>query len=135
MIKRLVIGACLFAIVIIIIFAVSNSSVDESIISQTISVDALYKPENNTIEITYVDISEKTDSVIIEILGMDETFHREFSQQSFVETVQITSPPKYGWETMPVTFSIIHNQFGKIGLKIEIHEYDEPKSRIVYTKN
>ena len=135
MIKRLVIGACLFAIVIIIIFAVSNSSVDESIISQTISVDALYKPENNTIEITYVDVSEKTDSVIIEILGMDETFHKEFSQQSFVETVQITSPPKYGWETMPVTFSIIHNQFGKIGLKIEIHEYDEPKSRIVYMKN
>lgn len=103
-------------------------------ISQAISVDALYKPENNTIEITYADISEKTDSVIIEILGMDETFHKEFSQQSFVETVQITSPPKYGWETMPVTFSITHNQFGKIGLKIEIHESDEPKSRIVYMK-
>ena len=134
MIKRLVIGACLSAIVIIIILAVSNSSVDESIISQTISVDALYKPENNTIEITYVDVSEKTDSVIIEILGMDETFHKEFSQQSFVETVQIISPPKYGWATMPVTFSIIHNQFGEIGLKIEIHEQDEPKSRIVYMK-
>ncbi len=134
MIKRLAIGACLSAIVIIIILAVSNSSVDESIISQTIFVDALYKPENNTIEITYVDVSDKTDSVIIEILGMDETFHKEFSQQSFVETVQITSPPKYGWETMPVTFSIIHNQFGKIGLKIEIHEQDEPKSRIVYMK-
>ena len=93
-----------------------------------------YKPENNTIEITYVDVSEKTDSVIIEILGMDETFHKEFSQQSFVETVQIISPPKYGWATMPVTFSIIHNQFGEIGLKIEIHEQDEPKSRIIYMK-
>ena len=134
MIKRLAIGACLSAIVIIIILAVSNSSIDKSIISQTISVDALYKPENNTIEITYVDISEKTDSVIIEILGMHETFHKELSQQSFVETVQIISPPKYGWATMPVTFSVIHNQFGEIGLKIEIHEQDEPKSRIVYMK-
>ena len=65
---------------------------------------------------------------------MDETFHKEFSQQSFVETVQIISPPKYGWATMPVTFSVINNQFGEIGLKIEIHEQDEPKSRIVYMK-
>jgi hypothetical protein len=133
MIKKLVIGVCL-SVIAIIVLAVSNSPIDESMISQSISVDALYKPENNTIEITYADVSEKTDSVIIEILGMDETFHKEFSQQSFVETVQITSPPKYGWETMPVTFSIIHEQFGEIGLKIEIHEYNEPKSRIVYTK-
>ena len=134
MIKRLVIGACLSAIVIIIILAVSNSSVDESIISQTISVDALYKPENNTIEITYVDVSEKTDSVIIEILGMDETFHKEFSQQSFVETVQIISPPKYGWATMPVTFTLDHEKFGNIGLKTEIHLSDEMKPRVIYSK-
>ena len=134
MIKKLFISTCLSVIAIIIVLAISNSSVDESIISQTISVDALYKPENNIIEITYIDVSEKTDSVIIEILGMDETFHKEFSQQSFVETVQIISPPKYGWATMPVTFSIIHNQFGEIGLKIEIHEQDEPKSRIIYMK-
>ena len=76
MIKKLVIGACLSVIAIIMVLAISNSPIDESMISQTISVDALYKPENNTIEITYVDVSEKTDSVIIEILGMDETFHK-----------------------------------------------------------
>lgn len=133
MIKKLAISIFLIS-VIIIVFVVSNAPVDESMISQTISVDALYKPENNIIEITYVDVSEKTESVIIEILGMDETFHREFLQQSFTETVQITSPPKYGWATMPVTFSIDHSQFGKIGLKIEIHEQGEPKSKIVYMK-
>ena len=49
MIKKLVIVTCLSAIAIIIVLAISNPSVDESIISQTISVDALYKPENNTI--------------------------------------------------------------------------------------
>ena len=56
MIKKLVIGACLSAIAIIIVSVISNSSIDESMISQAISVDALYKPENNTIEITYVRI-------------------------------------------------------------------------------
>ena len=134
MIKKLVIGACLSAIAIIIVSVISNSSIDESMISQAISVDALYKPENNTIEITYVDVSEKTDSVIIEILGMDETFHKEFSQQSFVETVQIISPPKYGWATMPVTFTLDHEKFGKIGLKTEIHLSDEMKPRVIYSK-
>ena len=134
MIKKLVIGACLSVIAIIMVLAISNSPIDESMISQTISVDALYKPENNTIEITYVDVSEKTDSVIIEILGMDETFHKEFSQQSFVETVQIISPPKYGWATMPVTFTLDHEKFGKIGLKTEIHLSDEMKPRVIYSK-
>ena len=134
MIKKLVIGACLSVIAIIMVLAISNSPIDESMISQTISVDALYKPENNTIEITYVDVSEKTDSVIIEILGMDETFHKEFSQQSFVETVQIISPPKYGWATMPVTFTLDHEKFGNIGLKTEIHLSDEMKPRVIYSK-
>ena len=134
MIKKLVIGACLSAIAIIIVSVISNSSVDESIISQTISVDALYKPENNTIEITYVDVSEKTDSVIIEILGMDETFHKKFLQNSFIETIQINSEPKYGWSTMPVVFSVNHDEFGKIGLKTEIHQQGEPKPRIIYSE-
>ena len=80
MIKKLAIGICSSILIIIIVLAISNPPIDESIISQTISVDALYKPENNTIEITYVDVSEKTDSVIIEILGMEQTFHKEFLQ-------------------------------------------------------
>ena len=134
MIKKLVIGACLSVIAIIMVLAISNSPIDESMISQTISVDALYKPENNTIEITYVDVSEKTDSVIIEILGMDETFHKEFSQQSFVEIVQFDSAPKYGWATMPVTFFLEHEELGFSGLKTEIHPYDEPKPKVIYSK-
>jgi hypothetical protein len=65
---------------------------------------------------------------------MEKTFHKEFSQNSFVETVQINFEPKYGWATMPVTFSIDHEEFGKIGLKTEIHQQDETKPRVVYSK-
>ena len=64
---------------------------------------------------------------------MEQTFHKEFSQNSFVETIQINSEPKYGWSTIPVVFSINHEVLGKIELKTEIHPYDEPKPKVIYT--
>ena len=97
-------------------------------------VDAVYEPENNIVKITYSDNSKMTSLVILEILGMEETFHKEFSQQSFVEIVRFDSAPKYGWASMPVVFSINHDEFGKIGLKTEIYEQGESKPRIIYSK-
>jgi len=97
-------------------------------------VDAVYEPENNIVKITYSDNSKMTSLVILEILGMEETFHKEFSQQSFVEIVQFNSAPKYGWATMPVTFFLEHEELGLVGLKTEIHPYDEPKPKVIYSK-
>ena len=99
-----------------------------------IFVDAVYEPENNIVKITYSDNSKMTSLVVLEILGMEETFHKEFSQQPFVEIVQFDSAPKYGWATMPVTFFLEHEELGFIGLKTEIHPYDEPKSKVIYSK-
>ena len=99
-----------------------------------IFVDAVYEPENNIVKITYSDNSKMTSLVVLEILGMEETFHKEFSQQSFVEIVQFDSAPKYGWATMPVTFFLEHEELGFIGLKTEIHPYDEPKPKVIYSK-
>ena len=99
-----------------------------------IFVDAVYEPENNIVKITYSDNSKMTSLVVLEILGMEETFHKEFSQQSFVEIVQFDSAPTYGWATMPVTFFLEHEELGFIGLKTEIHPYDEPKPKVIYSK-
>ena len=96
-------------------------------------VDAVYEPENNIVKITYSDNSKMTSLVALEILGMEETFHKEFSQQSFVEIVRFDSAPKYGWASMPVVFFINHEGLGKIELKTEIHPYDEPKPKVIYT--
>ena len=96
-------------------------------------VDAVYEPENNIVKITYSDNSKMTSLVILEILGMEETFHKEFSQQLFVEIVQFDSVPKYGWATMPVTFFLEHEELGLVGLKTEIHPYDEPKPKVIYS--
>ena len=132
--KKIIAIASTIAIIAIVLSATSNSALDESTISQTIFVDAVYEPKNKIVRITYNDNSKKTNLTTLEILGMEETFHKEFSQSSFIETVEINSEPKYGWSTTPVVFSINHDEFGKIGLKTEIYEYGESKPRIIYSK-
>jgi len=132
--KKIIATISIIALTVIILSISSNSALDESIISQTIFVDTVYEPENNLVKITYNDNSKKTNLVTLEILGMEQTFHKEFSQNSFVEIVQINSEPKYGWSTMPVVFSVNHDEFGKIGLKTEIYQMDGSKPRIIYSK-
>ena len=132
--KKIIATISIITLTVITLLISSNSALDDSIISQTIFVDTVYEPENNLVKITYNDNSKKTNLVTLEILGMEQTFHKEFSQNSFVEIVQINSEPKYGWSTMPVVFSVNHDEFGKIGLKTEIYQMDESKPRIIYSK-
>ena len=132
--KKIIAVALTIAIIAIMLSATSNSALDESTISQTIFVDAVYESKSSIVKITYNDNSEKTNLVTLEILGMEQTFHKEFARSSFVETVQINSEPQYGWSTVPVVFSISHDELGKIGLKTEIYEQGESKPRIIYSK-
>jgi len=132
--RKIIAAASIIAIAAIVISITSDSALDESTISQIIFVDAVYEPKNKIVRITYNDNSEMTNLITLEVLGMEKTFHKEFSQSSFVETIEINSEPKYGWSTTPVVFSINHDEFGKIGLKTEIYEQGESKPRIIYSK-
>ena len=132
--RKIIAAASIIAIAAIVISITSDSALDESTISQIIFVDAVYEPKNKIVRITYNDNSEMTNLIILEILGMEKTFHKEFSQSSLVETIEINFEPKYGWSTIPVVFSINHHEFGKIELKTEIYEQGESKPRIIYSK-
>ena len=132
--RKIIAAASIIAIAAIVISVTSDSALDESTISQIIFVDAVYEPKNKIVRITYNDNSEMTNLITLEVLGMEKTFHKEFLQSSFVETVKINFKPKYGWSTTPVVFSINHDEFGKIGLKTEIYEQGESKPRIIYSK-
>ena len=132
--RKIIAAASIIAIAAIVISVTSDLALDESTISQTIFVDAVYEPKNKIVRITYNDNSEMTNLITLEVLGMEKTFHKEFSQSSFVETIEFNSEPKYGWSTTPVVFSINHDEFGKIGLKTEIYEQGELKPRIIYSK-
>jgi hypothetical protein len=132
--RKIIAAASIIAIAAIVISVTSDSALDESTISQIIFVDAVYEPKNKIVRITYNDNSEMTNLIILEVLGMEKTFHKEFSQSSLVETIEINFEPKYGWSTTPVVFSINHDEFGKIELKTEIYEQGESKPRIIYSK-
>ena len=132
--RKIIAAASIIAIAAIVISVTSDSALDESTISQIIFVDAVYEPKNKIVRITYNDNSEMTNLITLEVLGMEKTFHKEFSQSSFVETIEFNSEPKYGWPTTPVVFSINHDEFGKIELKTEIYEQGESKPRIIYSK-
>jgi len=112
--RKIIAAASIIAIAAIVISVTSDSALDESTISQIIFVDAVYEPKNKIVRITYNDNSEMTNLITLEVLGMEKTFHKEFSQSSFVETIEINFEPKYGWSTTPVVFSINHDEFGKI---------------------
>ena len=81
--KKIIAVVSIIAIMAVVLSVTSNLALDESRISQTIFVDAVYESKSSIVKITYNDNSENTNLVSLEILGMDQTFHKEFSQSSF----------------------------------------------------
>ena len=122
---------------------------EKSEMSQTFLVEAKYKPSRGIISIFYEDKSKMTDKLIIEIWGLPQTYHKEFECDvdalaanaehenvcpDFVTaTIKINSAPKYGWESIPVVFTVDHNQFGKISIKTEIYETGDLKPRVIFS--
>mgnify|MGYP001115832770 CR=1 FL=1 len=116
-----------------------RTGVTESEVSQTLLVDVKYKSSKGVISIFYDDKSKMTDKLIIEIWGLPQTYHKEFECDStscpdFVSaTIKLDFIPKYGWESIPVVFTVDHKEFGKISIKTEIYESGDPKPRVIYS--
>ena len=116
-----------------IVFLSGGGTDDKDMLSQTFQVDAVYYDSGN-VEISFLDTSGKTDFVIMEILGMDESFQKSFGGSQFVETVSFPNPPKYGWAIHPIVLEIEHLEFGHIQLKTEIHPLDQPIPPVIYSR-
>ena len=121
----------------------------KSEMSQTLLVEAKYKSSKGIISIYYEDVSKMTEKLIIEIWGLPQTYHKEFEcdigalaenaehenvcPDVVSATIKIDSPPKYGWESIPVVFTVKHKEFGEISIKTEIYETGNPKPRVIYS--
>ena len=118
-----------------IAFSLSDQiNTKESHILDQIEFDAVYLESEQTVEILFIDKSNKTQFAVLEILGMDVTYHKKYlfdGKSIFAEEMYLETIPKYGWKTTPVTLEIQHSEFGKIGLKTEIYELDQPKPKII----
>ena len=98
--------------------------------------DAVYLKDSNSILITFDDKSQKSSFAILEILGMEKTFHEEFaiSDSKFTKLVPIDNIPKYGWKTTPVTLEITYDE-SVVYMKTEIHEEDQISPTVIFGKN
>ena len=113
----------------------SNNSLDEKLLSDTISVSAVYLDSNHIIKISYYDKSNSTNSVTLEVVGLSKTFQKKYQSSSFTEEVPLSNPPEYGWSTLPVTFLVEHKEFGRIQLKTEISPLGSPPVRVIYGRS
>ncbi len=119
--------------VLAIIFLTGGATDDKDILRQTFQVEAIYY-DSGHVEISYFDKSDKTNSVIMEILGMEESFQKTFSDSEFIEIVPFPNEPKYGWPIHPIVFEVEHEELGHIQLKTEIHPLDEPVPPVIYSR-
>jgi hypothetical protein len=124
----------LTSIATIIAFGV-GISVSQSISIQQKYQDILYLdgtfyPEKKQVEITFIDKTQKTTGVVLEILGMEKSFQRTFDGHFFTITVPFDEEPQYGWKVVPITLVVNHPEFGKVGVKTDIHDIGKSSSTI-----
>ena len=116
-----------------LMFFFDSKNIDDEILQNTFSLDAIYYENENYVEITFEDTTQKTHSAILEILGLKTSFQKTFDGYTFTERVEFFSEPKYGWQIHPVTILVDHEELGEIGLKTEIHSQNEPAPPIIFT--
>ena len=117
--------------VLAIVFLTGGGTDDKDVLRQTFQIEAIYY-DSGYVEISFLDKSSKTNSVVMEILGMDESFQKTFSGSEFIEIVPF--PNLLKWERHPVVLEIYHEELGHIQLKTEIHSLDEPVPTVIYSR-
>ena len=116
-----------------IIFLSGGGTDDKDILRQTFQIDAIYY-DSGHVEISFLDKTGQTDLVVMEILGMDETYQKSFSNSQFIEIVPFSNVPKYGWAIHPIVLEIDHPELGHIQLKTEIHPIGESIPPVIYSR-
>jgi hypothetical protein len=119
--------------VLALIFLTGGGTDDKDEMRQTLQIEAVYY-DSGHVEISYLDNSHQTDSVVLEILGMDDSFQKTFHDSEFIEIVPFPNVPKYGWAIHPIVMEVEHEEFGHVQLKTEIHTADEPIPNTIYAR-
>ena len=119
--------------ILAILFLLGAGTDDKEILRQTFQIEAIYY-DSGHVEVSYLDKSGNTDSVVMEILGMDKSFQKTFTNSEFIEIVPFPNKPKYGWAIHPVVLEIEHEEFGHIQLKTEIHPLGDPVPPVIYAR-
>ena len=128
--------------IIILIATISVSTViildplSENADFSNFTFDAVYEKDSNSVSITFIDTNGKSSFAVLEILGMESTFHEEFEiyDSNFTKLVPLDKVPKYGWKTTPVTLEITYGE-SIVYMKTEIHDKDQISSVVIFGKS
>ena len=128
--------------IIILIATISVSTViildplSENTDFSNFTFDAVYQKDSNSVSITFIDTNEKSSFAVLEILGMENTFHEEFEiyDSKFTKLVPLDKVPKYGWKTTPVTLEITYDEY-VVYMKTEIHDKDQIAPVVIFGKS
>jgi hypothetical protein len=118
--------------ILALVFLTGGATDDKDPLRENFKINAIYY-DTGYVEVSYLDKSDKTNSVTLEILGMETSFQKTFSDSEFIEIIQFPNTPKYGWEIHPIVMEIEHEEFGHIQLKTEIHELNDPSPNTIYS--
>ena len=118
--------------ILALVFLTGGATDDKDPLRENFKINAIYY-DAGYVEVSYLDKSDKTNSVTLEILGMETSFQKTFSDSEFIEIIQFPNIPKYGWEIHPIVMEIEHEEFGHIQLKTEIHELNDPSPNTIYS--
>ena len=123
----------LIAIIAVSIVIILNPFPDDESNFSHFTFNAVYIEDDNSVLITFVDETEKSSFAVLEILGMEKTFHKEFviSDSTFTQTVPLEKIPKYGWKTTPVTLEITYDKTNTVKMKTEIYEEGQQQPEII----
>ncbi len=116
------------------LFFYDSSSVDKELLNRTFSVDAVYLADEEVVEISFADNTQKTDIIILEVLGLQPSFQKTYSGSSFTERISFVPPDKYGWEIHPVIILAENQDLGLIEIKTEIHDENKPEKPVIFSK-
>ena len=124
----------LIATISVSVVIILNSDYENTDFSN-FTFDAVYLKDSNSILITFDDANKKSSFAILEILGMETTFHEEFeiSDSKFTKLVFLDKIPKYGWKTTPITLEITYDE-SIIFMKTEIHDEGQTPSTVIFSQ-
>ena len=131
--KKIILAAVATIIAFGVGISVSQSASVQKKYEDVLLLDATFYDDKKYVEITFSDNTNKTTSVVLEILGMEKSFQKTLDGSSFVITVPFDKEPQYGWKVVPVTLVVNHPDFGKVGVKTDIHIPGQ-KSQMIFTQ-
>ena len=126
-----------FIIILIATISVSTviilNPISENTDFSNFSFDAVYEKDSSSVSITFVDTNGKSSFAVLEILGMENTYHEEFEifNSKFTKLIPLDKIPKYGWKTTPVTLEITYDG-SVVYMKTEIHDEDQISPIVIF---